>query len=310
MDNVKFHEFWINFDPEEYFLPLLKGIDLLQGRDIHDLDVNIEFHSVFRPPKNKILRSIEARVESLRSRLASSKRSEKPVFRIWYTAENRRPAAHRFDAMLSFDKTDPNRANFRLPYWWLLFPELVGGPPMGQDIRRLGAQISLQEALEGRHLDPEPRDGFACGFFGRMWYPRRDIIAALGAIGQVDLYGPGTGRPVGTKLEVATHYRYVICPENDLYPGYITEKALEAWAAGSIPIYWGQDSYSDLNPEAIINLAHMDSLDDLVDTIRSLDNDPERIAQMRAMPILNSAPDIPALRAFLNDRLTAFIDAT
>ena len=251
---------WDSFDPDEYFLPLIEGLDSLQSQSLDQLGIDIELHSVFKKKDRSILGRVKEKAIRVVGNAVHRGESPRPAFRLWYTAENKRPATGRFHATLSFDKTDLNRDNFRVPHWWLLFPELVGGPPMGQDIRRLGKQISLDEALHGRPVDTHAREHFACGFFGRMWFPRREIVRALGEVGQVDVYGPGSGKPVGTKMEVATSYRYMLCPENDLYPGYVTEKALEAWATGAIPIYWGNDQYSDLNPDAMVNLATLDSV--------------------------------------------------
>ena len=306
--NVRFVDFWDNFDPEEYFLPLFRGLRSLEGKDLAELDFDLEFHSVFKKKDRSVLGRIKGSLTGLGKKTAAPS-VKKPAFRVWYTAENRRPHFDRFHASLSFDKTDASRNNFRVPHWWLLFPELVGAKPFGQDNRRLGSTISLTEAVNGRKVETEPRQKFACAFFGRMWYPRRDIVSALSKLGEVDVFGPGSGKPVGSKLEVATQYRYVLCPENDLYPGYVTEKALEAWATGAIPIYWGQDAYSDLNPEAMVNLADLEDLNELVARIEELENNPGRAADMRAMPILSKAPDIAGLRAFLAGKIQEFVDA-
>lgn len=308
LGSIRYYDMWDNFDPNEYFLPLINGIDTLQNQSLDELGIDIELHSVFKKKERSLLGRVKEK--AIRAIGSASGRIEapRPAFRLWYTAENKRPATGRFHAMLSFDKTDPGRDNFRVPHWWLLFPELVGGPPMGQDIRRLGVQISLDEALNGRKISEGPREKFACGFFGRMWFPRRDIVNALGEVGQVDVFGPGSGKPVNTKIEVATHYRYMLCPENDLYPGYITEKAVEAWATGAIPIYWGNDAYSDLNPDAIINLATLDGVDDLVDKVRELEQNPDKAAVMSSLPILTKAPDISGLRHFVDTRLQAFLE--
>jgi hypothetical protein len=43
----------------------------------------------------------------------------------------------------------------------------------------------------------------------------------------------------GDKIAVARRYRYALVMENQRQPGYVTEKLLDAVAAGCIPIYWG-----------------------------------------------------------------------
>lgn len=55
-------------------------------------------------------------------------------------------------------------------------------------------------------------------------------------------------------LRWISQYRYMICLENSKTPGYITEKAFQAWVAGSVPIYDG-GSVELLNEDAFINAA-------------------------------------------------------
>ena len=303
--HIRFHNFWPGFNPEEFFLPLLKGLELFKGSDIKDLGFDVEFYTT--PQPRSMPRRVAQKIGRMIEERFNNRTSRRPVFRVWFTPENCRPPTNEFHATLSFDGSESSFNNFRLPLWWLLFPNLVGGPETGQDYPRLGGRLSLQEATSGRAIDRTHREKFACGFFGKMWFPRAEMAQALSHVGKVDLYGPALGHPVGPKLEVARGYRYVLCPENDLYPGYITEKALEAWAAGSIPIYWGDDKYSDLNPHAVVNLAKMESLEQLVSEIRLLEAEPKKVADMRAMPILREAPDITGLQVFLSERLKAFV---
>jgi hypothetical protein len=52
------------------------------------------------------------------------------------------------------------------------------------------------------------------------------------------------------KIETLKHYRFVVCYENmrDI-KGYITEKIFEAFAAGTVPIYWGASNVQDYIPK-------------------------------------------------------------
>ena len=56
-----------------------------------------------------------------------------------------------------------------------------------------------------------------------------------------DLYGKGFPQsiPDGKKIDVIRNYRYAVCYENGAYPGYITEKIIDCFVAGVIPIYQG-----------------------------------------------------------------------
>jgi hypothetical protein len=42
--------------------------------------------------------------------------------------------------------------------------------------------------------------------------------------------------------------------ENEYVDGFITEKALEAWACQAIPIWWGRDTHKILNKKAYVNI--------------------------------------------------------
>ncbi|RMG23521.1 MAG: hypothetical protein D6732_24730, partial [Methanobacteriota archaeon] len=45
--------------------------------------------------------------------------------------------------------------------------------------------------------------------------------------------------PCDSKKDVLKNYKYAICFENARYPGLITEKIFDCFAAGTVPIYYG-----------------------------------------------------------------------
>jgi hypothetical protein len=57
---------------------------------------------------------------------------------------------------------------------------------------------------------------------------------------QVDLYGRGFNN-IQTKEEGLVNYMFSIVIENGKYDTYFTEKILDCFATGTIPIYWGTD---------------------------------------------------------------------
>lgn len=47
----------------------------------------------------------------------------------------------------------------------------------------------------------------------------------------------------------------MFCLENDLYPGYVTEKLVEAYVCETVPLYWGlTDGNPYLNKKSFLNL--------------------------------------------------------
>jgi len=41
------------------------------------------------------------------------------------------------------------------------------------------------------------------------------------------------------KIETISNYKFCICAENVEYDGYVTEKIIDCFIAGTIPIYFG-----------------------------------------------------------------------
>ena len=82
-----------------------------------------------------------------------------------------------------------------------------------------------------------------------------------------------------------SHKELRLCFENDLYPGYVTEKVLEAWLGWTIPLYWGDDVSGILNPKAIINLANFSTMKDFVNYVSKLYGDKDQMINMINQPL-------------------------
>lgn len=101
------------------------------------------------------------------------------------------------------------------------------------------------------------------------------------------LYGRGWGKDkrdwvkdiwkgaVKSKNEVLKNYKFTLCFENSYgYSGYITEKIFDAFAAGSVPIYYGANNITDFVPkEAFIDYREFDSIKDLYRRISEMRED-------------------------------------
>ena len=72
--------------------------------------------------------------------------------------------------------------------------------------------------------------------------------------GQVDLYGRGFNE-ILTKEEGLCDYMFSVAIENGQYPTYFTEKLLDCFATGTIPVYLGAPDIGNVfNPDGIITL--------------------------------------------------------
>nr|VFJ75057.1 MAG: Glycosyltransferase family 10 (fucosyltransferase) C-term [Candidatus Kentron sp. FW] len=82
-----------------------------------------------------------------------------------------------------------------------------------------------------------------------------------------------------------SNYRFVMAMENRIAPGYVTEKIMNAFYAGAIPIYWGDAIVKEFfNTDAFIYVNDFDSFEACADHISNLSD--EEIAWMMDQPIL------------------------
>jgi len=93
------------------------------------------------------------------------------------------------------------------------------------------------------------------------------------------------GRRVSDKMAFIKDYKFTIAFENSCLPGYTTEKIVEALAAGSLPIYWGNpDVGRDFNKDAFVCLNDFNTPEEAVDEIIRLDNDDEAYLRKLSAP--------------------------
>lgn len=200
---------------------------------------------------------------------------------IWYTAENVRPPTRGdWSGFLSFDLDTLGGRNAYLPLWML-------------DLRdfNTSGDLTLNDLLEYRQGELD-RPQFACAFIGNPDPMRFHAIDALSAIGPVDVYGHAVGRPVPNKWAIASQYRYIISFENDLYPGYVTEKVLDGARSGCILLYRGLHSPSGLSSAAMVNWIPPLTMSDFVGTVAMLELEPGQRDTLLRAPVLRSAPNM------------------
>lgn len=129
---------------------------------------------------------------------------------------------------------------------------------------------------------------------------RDDIIDSLGKYKELSSggrYRNNVGGPVKDKLAFLGDYRFSLAIENSRTSGYTTEKILQAFAAGTIPIYWGDPGIErEFNPDSFINAASFSSLEELSEYVAAIFEDDEKYLAMAKAPIL--ADDSEAKKFF------------
>lgn len=97
-------------------------------------------------------------------------------------------------------------------------------------IRIDGYQVRLRAIQELAGEAGEKLD-----LFGEGWHRRHPAISGRQHAAAMRTY---RGQ-VGDKLALLGGYRYALAIENTRYPGYISEKLFDCFAAGCVPVYWG-----------------------------------------------------------------------
>jgi hypothetical protein len=278
MSSVRFKNFWQGFNQtDNIFVKILNENfqNVTVSRDKKSI-VDLEIHSVFRGRQEQVISRVKQLINqniitdpalatsNSNPRLKSNSQAKRTI---WYTGENiRPPLMSKFDAFLSFDQESYDGRNAYLPLWWLRlnwFEELKFD-------NQVGISIDMNQLLVERKLETR-KTKFACAFIGNPHPIRMHFIEKLAKLGQVDIFGRSVGKPVSNKFEIATGYKYAVCFENDLFPGYVTEKLIDAYATQTVPIYWGNLGINEtINPASFINLADFASIDDIIDEIRTL----------------------------------------
>lgn len=97
----------------------------------------------------------------------------------------------------------------------------------------------------------EEHCGEQFALFGKNWNKRRrfnikDLV--MGPEKFPSYRGP-IPKKLHSKINVLANYKFSVCYENCIAPGYISEKILDCFVSGSVPIYYGAPNISDFIPE-------------------------------------------------------------
>lgn len=100
-----------------------------------------------------------------------------------------------------------------------------------------------------------------------------------------------------SKLDtVYAQYLFGFAMENHQIPGYITEKILNVYRGGGIPLYWGDSETVKkyFNPKSFVDLAAFESFEKAAEFVVALSRDEKRLQAMQQEPIFknNERPEI------------------
>jgi len=134
-----------------------------------------------------------------------------------------------------------------------------------------------------------------CNFiYSNPWAPaiRTDLFYKLSEYKQVDSLGPYLRNveintdpyekdAIQNSIILKKPYKFSIACENGNHNGYISEKIITSFLANTIPIYWGDPKIAEVfNPKAFINYYDYDSLEEVLETVKKIDQSDELWCQM------------------------------
>ena len=220
-----------------------------------------------------------------------------PTKTLSYIGENIRPSYIGYSHSLSFDYDTYGGRNVRLPLWY----SRLAWDGFEQKSRRDNHHnhgyeqlISIKSLMQPRKLDIKSKDKFCVMIAGNPEGLRVNLFNSISKYKQVDGYGNMFGRPLRkSKFALLPEYKFCLCPENSIYDGYVTEKLLDAYAGGTIPIYSGTMSAdSDFHEGAYLNYMNTKDMNWFVTTIQAIDESKELYEAMYTKPLLWEEPSL------------------
>lgn len=184
------------------------------------------------------------------------------VIKILFIAENAAPDFNQFDYVAGCDDLTFGDRYVRFPFFTCCqgFSDLLSRH-MASDDALLNRKFCSFVVSNANFADPIREK-----FFRRLSQYKR-----VDSGGQ---YLNNVGGPVKDKLDFCRGYKFNIAFENSVYPGYTTEKIMHAYAADSVPIYFGNPTIeTDFRPESMVRVRDEADIERAVEEIIRLDQD-------------------------------------
>ncbi|OAV71734.1 Glycosyltransferase family 10 (fucosyltransferase) [Bacteroidales bacterium Barb6] len=191
--------------------------------------------------------------------------------KIFYTGENTVPDFNLCDYALAHPHLQYGDRYLRTPYY-LFSPEIgkINDYPAN-------AEQALNRKFCNFLSSAGWADPFRAAFFKKL--------SEYKPIGSGGNYLNNIGGRVSDKMAFIKEYKFSIAFENSSLSGYTTEKIVEAMAANSLPVYWGNpDVGLDFNKESFVCVNDFDTPEAAIAEIIRLDNDDEAYLRKLSAP--------------------------
>ncbi|PKN73335.1 MAG: glycosyltransferase [Candidatus Cloacimonetes bacterium HGW-Cloacimonetes-3] len=179
--------------------------------------------------------------------------------RILYSGENVGADFTECDFAFTGD-FNPDPRHYRLPYYAICYtPEEFVMPVYDAEAELKSKQGFCSFVVSNRG--------------GRVRNRFYDRLAAYKTIASGGRYRNNIGSPVPDKAAFIRDYKFSLAFENRSYPGYTTEKIVEAFISHTVPIYWGNPLiHKEFNPDAFLNYHAFPSERKFIEYIKEVDN--------------------------------------
>lgn len=250
---INFLDFWPDLDPKDnYFTNILSEHFDVELSDNPDYVICSEFGYEHTKPKYR------------------------NCIKIMFSGENLVPDFNSYDYAIGFHHIDFEDRYLRLPLY-VLYTDIIDKALNKHEITRedflkrkgfCSYVISNPDASEAR-------DGII------------DSLSEYKELASGGRYRNNVGGPVKDKLAFIGEYRFSLAIENSCTSGYTTEKILQAFAAGTVPIYWGDPRIKqEFNEKSFIYAGDFDNYDELRAYVKDINEDDEKYLAMAKAPII------------------------
>lgn len=195
--------------------------------------------------------------------------------KIFFTCENIRPDFNICDYAIAFD--------------WMTFEDRYLRYPLYMLYRTDYEKALVKHKISNENLYNKTR---FCNYVysnGKAHPARKEFFLLLDSFKRVDSGGKhlnNIGYCVKDKFEFQQGYKFSIAFENSSASGYTTEKILQAFAAKTIPIYWGNPNiHKEFNPKSFINCHEYSCFDEVIKRVIEVDTNDDLYLKILNTPI-------------------------
>lgn len=194
---------------------------------------------------------------------------------------------------------DFNACDYAIGFEWMEFGDRYTRFPCYMFYDR-----DLLNRMEHKHEIPDDWDlkkekpSFCSFVVSNHRNPKRnECFRQLSGYRKVDSGGRylnNIGGPVSDKFDFESKHKFSICFENGAHSGYTTEKLVQALAARTVPIYWGDPDVGKVfNKKAFIDAYSYPTIDDVIKRIEQIDKDDDLYLSIIREPAMRD--DVPGI---------------